>query len=255
MVDEIDIFFSYSHRDSGIARNLVSKLEDAGLRCFIAEKDVAAGVLWESRIREAILEAKRMLLLITPRSKNSLWVAAEAGAAWALEKELCACLMFVEVHELIEPIKQHQARRIETQEEVESLINELVPTNLVVSNQLTGQWVDPTDGDTVYFRQIGTQVVGFYDYGTGNRKVGVYRGTMNDRTLDYSWRWLEQSLGGQGRMTLSENGQRLSGQWWYAGEPDEVETVQYHRLSDNRPSWLSEDDFDEYLTFFKTGKP
>ena len=36
MAEKYNIFFSYSHRDSGIARHLVSKLEEAGLRCFPA---------------------------------------------------------------------------------------------------------------------------------------------------------------------------------------------------------------------------
>lgn len=122
---DYEVFFSYSHRDQGVATELVSMLEDAGLRCFHAHKDISAGDLWEPRIREALKAAKRVVLLITPRSKSSLWVAAEAGAAWALEKKLIACLMFVEASELIEPINRRQARRVETQEEKKDLVSEI----------------------------------------------------------------------------------------------------------------------------------
>jgi len=203
MEEKIDIFISYSHRDSGIAKNLVSKLEEAGLRCFIAEKDIAAGELWESRIKKAIINAKRVFLLITPRSKNSLWVATEAGAAWALEKELIAGLMFVESNELIDVIRRHQARRVESQEEVQALVNELAPKTVTVSSKLTGQWVDPIDGDTVYFRQMGDRAVGFYDYGSGNRKVGIYRGVLDNSVFEYHWKWLERDLSGKGRMVVA----------------------------------------------------
>ncbi len=122
---DYDIFFSYSHLDRGVATEFVAKLEAAGLRCFLADKDIAAGDLWEPRVRDALKVARRVLLLITPRSKDSLWVAAEAGAAWALEKKLVACLMFVEADQLIEPIGRRQARRVETQEETESLVSEI----------------------------------------------------------------------------------------------------------------------------------
>src|SRR5215216_2800104 len=119
------IFLSYSHSDNAIAKNLASKLERAGADCFMAEKDISAGELWEERIRDEIVAADYVLILVTPRSKNSLWVAAEAGAAWALEKKLVAALMFVDPNELIEPIKKRQGRVIEAPEQIEGLINEL----------------------------------------------------------------------------------------------------------------------------------
>jgi len=247
MDHEIDVFFSYSHADSSIARDLASHLEGAGLVCFIAEKDISAGDLWEPRIRDVIREAKSVLLLITPRSKNSLWVAAEAGAAWAYEKNLVACLMFVEPHELIEPIRKHQARRVETQGEIDLLLRELAPSQPAKLDELTGQWVDPVDGDTAYFRQVGTRVTGFYDYGSGTRKVGVYRGTIKGRVLTYRWRWLERSLSGQGQMTLSKDGQKLVGEWWHAGTPEKTEAVRYNRMLKQMPDWLNEEDFKKDL--------
>ncbi len=123
---DYDVFFSCAHRDRGVAREFVSELEASGLRCFLADKDIAVGDLWEPRVREPLKAAKRVVLLITPRSKSSLWVAAEAGAAWVLDKKLIACLMFVEASELIVPLNRRQARCVETHGERETLISELV---------------------------------------------------------------------------------------------------------------------------------
>lgn len=215
MTSDVDIFVSYSHRDSGIATELVSRLKKAGLKCFLAEKDIAAGEEWEPKIRDALYAAKRVLLLITPRSKNSLWVAAEAGAAWALKKHLIAALMFVEAHELIEPIRKHQARLVETAEQVDALVKDLLPraTHVVDTSTISGQWADPWDGDVAFFKQTASSVVGFYDYGTGTQKVGIYIGTLKNRVFDYRWRWLNGQYQGHGRMILAPNGNRLEGNW------------------------------------------
>jgi hypothetical protein len=83
MTPQYDVFISYSHLDNELANSLYSKLKSAGLRCFLSEKDIGAAERWESRIREALRSSQRVLLLITPNSKNSNWVIAEACAAWA----------------------------------------------------------------------------------------------------------------------------------------------------------------------------
>lgn len=245
------VFLSYSHSDSAIAKNLASKLEGAGIYCFIAEKDIAAGEQWEERIRDEIIASDCVLLLITPRSKSSLWVAAEAGAAWVLDKKLFAALMFVDPNDLIEPIKKRQGRVIETSEQIEGLINELVPSIRSNANLLTGRWISTSDGDTVFFRQIGNNVVGFYDYGSGNRKVGVYIGTIKEKVFEYKWKWLNNQLSGNGRMKLSEDGQSLSGNWWNDKNKEEIGAIAYQRVSDKMPEWISEEDFSTYSTFLK----
>jgi hypothetical protein len=78
-----------------------------------------------------MIAADRVLLLMTPRSKESLWVAAEAGAAWALDKPLIPVLMFVEAQELFEPIRTFQARTAETPEQLEALVLELRGLSIV----------------------------------------------------------------------------------------------------------------------------
>jgi hypothetical protein len=120
-----ELFISYSQQDGDIAASLASRLEEAGLKCFMADRSILAAAQWQPTLRNAIVAARSLLLLVTPRSKDSLWVAAEAGAAWVLEKPVIPVLMFVEPHQLFEPIRQFQARRAETPEQIAALVSEL----------------------------------------------------------------------------------------------------------------------------------
>ncbi|MDQ5835758.1 MAG: toll/interleukin-1 receptor domain-containing protein [Acidobacteriota bacterium] len=252
MSDTYDIFLSYAHEDSNWVRPLVEQLESAGVRCFVAGISIGAGELWEEKIRQALQEVERVVLFITPNSQKSLWVAAEAGAAWALEKPLIAATMFVETSDLIEPIRRHQMWPIDGPERFTALVNALSPSRKFPTDRIDGQWIDPNDNDTVFFKQRGTRVVGFYDYGSGKDIVGVYRGSFVKRVLEYRWNWLNWQFKGTGIMTLSTDGKTLNGKWWYAGREDKKpETLQYHRVSDAMPSWLSPEIFDEYESDFK----
>jgi len=249
MNEKYDIFLSYSHEDGNIANELYSKLTKAGLRCFMAEKDIAPAEQWENKIRDAIHLAKQILLLITPRSQNSHWVLVESGAAWALKKDLIPVLMFVKPHELIDPVRRYQAHMIETPSEIESLVSSLSDRGSVVQSKICGQWIDPADNDTVFFKQVGDRVVGLYDFDGRKNKVGVYVGTFKDRVLEYRWKWLGGKFEGHGHMMLSNDDERLAGDWWYSKNQERVEHVGYRRVSDDMPSWLVEADFEEYDGF------
>ncbi|MFC1890709.1 toll/interleukin-1 receptor domain-containing protein [Thermodesulfobacteriota bacterium] len=125
MCEQRDIFLSYSHDDAEIATELASRLGDAGLTCFVAERDITATQQWEPRIRDELRSAQCVLILLTPRSRDSAWVAIETGAAWVLERDIVPATMFVDVNELTEPIRRYQARRVETNAQVITLIQEL----------------------------------------------------------------------------------------------------------------------------------
>jgi hypothetical protein len=126
-----NIFVSYSHRDAQIATEIASRLEDAGLPCFLAERDIFATQLWEPRIRDELRDARCLLILLTPRSRDSKWVAIETGAAWILEKQIVPATMFIEVNELTEPLRQYQVRPVETNAQITTLIQELQRTLLL----------------------------------------------------------------------------------------------------------------------------
>lgn len=125
MREPYDIFISYSQEDGEIAAFLASRFDDAGLKCFLADKSILAATQWDTALREAIRNATHILVLLTPRSKNSLWVAAEIGAAWVLDKPLIPALQFVTPQDLLEPVRKYQTRTIETPPQIEALVREI----------------------------------------------------------------------------------------------------------------------------------
>ncbi len=120
-----DFFFSYSNSDRHIARELAAQLKAAGMRCFMAARDIPMGKPWMPSLRNAIRCCDRVLLLITPRSKESTWVTLEIGAGWMEEKELIPLLQFVEPEELRDIAKDFQVRIIETDEQKAALVSHL----------------------------------------------------------------------------------------------------------------------------------
>jgi len=244
----IDIFISYSHEDSEFAQDIREELDSTGLQCFMAEININPGALWEYEIRKAIIDAKRVLLLITPNSKNSLWIAAEAGAAWALEKELIAGLRYVDPSELIDVIRKHQVHKLESKTNIKKLVEWLAPDPLPPGTNISGQWLDPIDGDTSYFKQKGNRVVGVYDYGR-NSITGIYKGTIDNSIFSYSWHWIAKEFSGEGRMEISSDGNNISGKWWFSDNPEESGKVQYKRVSDDLPKWLDVGQFEKHLEY------
>jgi hypothetical protein len=119
------IFISYAHKNGEIAASLASQLDDLGLKVFLAERSLNAGENWEPAIREALKNSKLVLCLITPESKTSGWVHAEAGAAWVLEKPILPVFRLVEPSELIEILRMPHGRKIETPEQINVLLDDI----------------------------------------------------------------------------------------------------------------------------------
>ncbi|WP_158614534.1 MULTISPECIES: toll/interleukin-1 receptor domain-containing protein [Mesorhizobium] len=119
------IFVSYAHKNGEIAASLASQLADLGLKVFLAERNLSASEHWEPAIRSALKNSKVILCLITPESKSSGWVHAEAGAAWVLEKPILPALRFVEPSDLIEILRLPLGRKIETPEQIDALLDDV----------------------------------------------------------------------------------------------------------------------------------
>lgn len=120
-----ELFISYSQHDGDIAATLVDLLQSAGVACFLAEKSMGLGVEWEAELRNAILRAQYVLVLLTPNSRVSPWVAAETGAAWVLGKPVFPVLRGVRQSELDGPIKKYQSRQVGTRPQIDSLVEEI----------------------------------------------------------------------------------------------------------------------------------
>ena len=120
-----DVFISYSHKDEELAKELRQLLVSKGLKCFMSGMDIRSGDPWAETIRDALKGSQELLLVITTDSIGSKWVMCEGGAGWALGKRMVPALLKVEPDLLPEPIKRHQAKKIDTAAQRESLAKEI----------------------------------------------------------------------------------------------------------------------------------
>ena len=72
-----DVFISYSNADADWAQSVVRELEDAGLRCWIAPRDIVAGDTWSGAIVSAIQSCRVMVLVFSQHSNSSMEVTRE----------------------------------------------------------------------------------------------------------------------------------------------------------------------------------
>ena len=240
MAIQHNVFLSYSHEDSDVAAELHEEFEGVGISCYMAEIDNAAGVEWEKEIRKRIRQADTVVLLITPKSRNSTWVAIEAGAAWVLGIPLIAATIYVSADELPTPFTMRQYRAIETCHKRKELAKDLAKPSQFPDGDVSGRWRDD-NGYTIFFKQSNGKVIGFYDMGT-EEKVGMYIGTVQGRAIEFTWKRLNESFRGDGTMLMDSAIRLIIDLRRETQEPGR-ELLRFYRKDNVRPSWLSENDF------------
>lgn len=76
-----DVFISYSHKDKSVADAICSKLEQSGIRCWYAPRDIRPGADWAASIIDAIETSRIMVLVFTDSSNASPQVLREINNA------------------------------------------------------------------------------------------------------------------------------------------------------------------------------
>ncbi len=76
-----DAFISYASPDKTVADAICGRLEAAGIRCWIAPRDVTPGVPWAESIMGAIDGAKVMILVFSSNANKSPQVPREVERA------------------------------------------------------------------------------------------------------------------------------------------------------------------------------
>lgn len=76
-----DIFISYSSKDKVIADAMCANLENSGIRCWIAPRDILPGRNWGESIIEAIHESKMLVLVLSSNSNKSSQIVRELERA------------------------------------------------------------------------------------------------------------------------------------------------------------------------------
>lgn len=76
-----DVFFCHAHQDSAAADALCAAFEAAGLRCWIAPRDITAGMKWAGACTEGINGSHIVLVLLSADSNISEQVQHEVHLA------------------------------------------------------------------------------------------------------------------------------------------------------------------------------
>ena len=80
---EYDVFISYSHPDKAAADAACATLEQAGIRCWIAPRDIVPGMDWGESIVTAITGAKVLVLIFSQHANESPQIKREVERAVA----------------------------------------------------------------------------------------------------------------------------------------------------------------------------
>ena len=78
-----DVFVSYSTRDKPVADAVVSRLEQANIRCWVAPRDVVPGMVWAEAIIAAISTSRLMVVVLSGAANESPQVIREVERAVA----------------------------------------------------------------------------------------------------------------------------------------------------------------------------
>ena len=76
-----DVFISHSTIDKAVSDAACAALENGGIRCWVAPRDVQAGRSFAGEITRAIQESKIMVLIFSAHSNNSEQVLREVQLA------------------------------------------------------------------------------------------------------------------------------------------------------------------------------
>jgi TolB-like protein len=85
-----DVFVSYASQDTAVANTIVENLEQHGLRCWMAPRDVKPGAQYADAIVGAINEAEAVVLVLSQSAIASSHVAREVERAASKHKPIIA---------------------------------------------------------------------------------------------------------------------------------------------------------------------
>jgi hypothetical protein len=88
-----DIFISYSTKDKKIAQRICDTIEDNGLKCWIAPRDISHGVSFPKQIVSGIKSATLILLIYSQNAQNSEYVNKEMYTAFSNRKHILPVLI------------------------------------------------------------------------------------------------------------------------------------------------------------------
>ena len=85
-----DVFLSYASPDNALANSIVENLEQHGLRCWMAPRDVKPGTVYAEAIVRAINDAKALVLVLSTNAMASSHAGREVERAASKRKQIIA---------------------------------------------------------------------------------------------------------------------------------------------------------------------
>lgn len=83
-----DVFISYSSRNQAAAQAVCHALEQNGIRCWIAPRDIPAGSKYGDLIDEAIKASRVVVVMFSETAASSVWVNGELNVAFSEQKTI-----------------------------------------------------------------------------------------------------------------------------------------------------------------------
>ncbi|MBI3915190.1 MAG: toll/interleukin-1 receptor domain-containing protein [Chloroflexi bacterium] len=105
------VFISHSSHDSWIAKMMAQKIRDVGAEIWLDEKDLEGGDFIIGEIIKGIEASQEAIVLISPASIKSQWVALEIGAVLSQHKRITPILIHTN-YDAMAPLKDIQAKDI-----------------------------------------------------------------------------------------------------------------------------------------------
>src|ERR1700722_9294385 len=81
-----DVFISHARKDKSIAEAVCGKLESAGLKCWVASRDLPAGEDWTEAIRNAIGSSRVMVLVLSENANTAPHLEREIAHAFYVRR-------------------------------------------------------------------------------------------------------------------------------------------------------------------------
>lgn len=86
--ENFDVFISYSSKNKSVADAVVSDLENHGIRCWYAPRNIMPGTEWVTAITEALNNSKILVLIYTDDSNESRQVMNEIALQFNANKPI-----------------------------------------------------------------------------------------------------------------------------------------------------------------------
>lgn len=83
-----DVFISYSSKNPEVALAVCHTLEEHGIKCWMAPRNIPPGCDYGDLIDDAIIASKVFLFIYSFESVNSVWCKGELNVAFSEEKTI-----------------------------------------------------------------------------------------------------------------------------------------------------------------------